>query len=99
MKIWKKLRDAISAFDFFSRDITFLYKEKPEYVSLTGGLISIVLIIVFIAVFANTAIGTFNKEIINYSWTQFQQTTPTTFNTSIDTDFLFAIGITGINLN
>jgi len=52
------------ALDMFNCNQFFQYKDDTEYRTITGGCISIILIIVLGVIFANEGLKTINKEII-----------------------------------
>ena len=56
------------------------------------------MIIIFIAIFTGTTINTINKLYVNSKTTFYEETNPTYYTVGTD-DFLFAVGINGLNLN
>ena len=67
MTFKKSAKAFIKKFDLFCQQVTFRYNEEPAYESLTGGCMSIILIIAFLGIFATTLLRTFNKEYIDYN--------------------------------
>ena len=67
----QKLKEFFKTFDLFSQPVTLRYNDEPEYETVTGGVCSIIMIIIFIAIFTGTAINTFNKLYVNSKTTLF----------------------------
>lgn len=65
---------------------------------MSGAVVSITLIIIFMVIFTNTVLGTLNMTDITASISQSEDVEPTYFETNIS-PFLFAVGINNINLN
>lgn len=65
---------------------------------MSGALVSITLIIIFMVIFTNTVLSTLNMSEINASFSQSEDVEPTAFETNVS-PFLFAVGINSINLN
>ena len=57
----KKVKEFLKAFDFFAQPVNLRFDGEPDYESATGGFCSIVMIIIFIAIFTGTTINTLNK--------------------------------------
>lgn len=91
----------IEELDFFAHPQFFYYKKEPGYRTITGGIVSILLIIVFASIFASLAIDTFQNNIINTTTSISYDTDPTSYNVTTDpnNNFMFAIGLTGIDLS
>lgn len=95
------MKDFIKQFDLFEH-VTFLrYQSEPSYRTLTGAIISIITIIIFIGLFSNMFLVVFSKNIITYSKNTFYDADPiyTGLKTDSQEKFMFAIGITGLELN
>ena len=73
MGLLKKAKSMIQSFDLFSHQVGFQFDESSEYQSVTGGFLSLIIIVLFIAIFAGTAVNTFNKLYINSEHTFFEQ--------------------------
>jgi hypothetical protein len=95
----KKIKQLLSGFDLFSQHVSFRFRDEPAYQSATGGVVSLILIVVFVAVFAGTGINTINREKITFTKTQFEETIPSFFNTSADNDLMFSVGIDQLDMN
>ena len=54
----------IRRLDMFPSGEYLRYKGQPVYRTITGGVISIVILTIFVILFASTAMETLNKEII-----------------------------------
>ena len=63
-KIIKFVKKFFTKFDLFPATQYLRYKEEAEFKTATGGLVSIVIIIIFIIVFQSLAMQTLNKDII-----------------------------------
>lgn len=61
MSIKKSIKTIIKKCDLFSQQVTFRYNDEPAYETMTGGCISIILIITFIGIFSTTLFKTVNK--------------------------------------
>ena len=93
-----RIKKIFKAFDFFSHRISFRYDDEPAYESVTGGVCSIIMIVVFIAIFTGTTVNTLNKVYINSSTKNIEDIDPSYYKMGTDT-FMFAVGLTGINMN
>lgn len=97
-KVFKKTKQIVTFCDLFRTTELLRYKENPQFKSVNGGLCSIAVIIAFVIIFTQTILNTFQKLNMSSQTTLFQETDPSYFSTK-DTPFLFALGITGFNLN
>ncbi len=70
MTFKKSFKQLVKACDLFAKPVTFRYGDEPEYESVTGGTVSIALIIVFAVIFTNTVLNTFNRIDISSSTTR-----------------------------
>lgn len=61
MSILAKLKTFVRSMDLFAQPVTFRYAGAPNYESLTGGVASIILILLFVGIFATTVIATLKK--------------------------------------
>lgn len=66
---------------------------------MTGGCVSIILIIAFVGIFATTLLRTVEKEYINFNQSKHDESSPSYFATTLDKNFLFAVGLDNIDLN
>ena len=94
----KALKEMIKSCDLFAQPVTFRYAHEPEYQSLTGGLTSIVLLIIFLSIFTGNFINTFKKVKIDSKTTYIEEDDPSIYKVGTDS-FMFAIGIKGIDLS
>ena len=60
----QKLKDFVLEWDFFNHSTLHRYKERECYRTLTGGVISMLLVSFFVVMFANMTIDTFQNNII-----------------------------------
>lgn len=65
---------------------------------MSGAVVSIALIIIFMVIFTSTVLNTLNEFDITASISQSEDVEPTAFETDVS-PFLFAVGINSINLN
>lgn len=61
----KRLKQLLQPFDMFCSSQLLRYNSNTEYKTLTGGLISFLIIISMIIVFTSMVSNTLNKSIIN----------------------------------
>lgn len=94
----KKIKEIIKKIDVFAQPATFRFSEQPEYASLTGGIVSIIMIVVFICIFANTVIGTINRQDISSQLTYTQEEDPSLYQIGTN-NFMFAVGIQNADMN
>lgn len=97
-RMMQKAKRFLKCFDFFNTKNLLRFEDQPEYKSVSGAVVSITLIIIFMVIFTNTVLGTLNMTEITASISQSEDVEPTFFETSVS-PFLFAVGINGINLN
>ena len=57
--------DFFKAFDVFTSPVNLRYDKEPEYDTLTGGCISLGLIVLLISVFFNSWLDLLNKRTIS----------------------------------
>jgi hypothetical protein len=66
-----KCRDCISsffrAFDLFSLTQFLRYNQDEDYKTVSGGVTSLLVVAIFIALFADTALATFDKTQVSWS--------------------------------
>ena len=60
----EKFKDFVLEWDFFNHSTLHRYKERECYRTLTGGVISMLLVVFFIGMFANMTIDTFQTNLI-----------------------------------
>ena len=64
MKLKSCLKEMIKTCDLFSVSQFLRYKQDDSYMTVSGGIVSIVVVAVFIIFFASNAIDTINKTTI-----------------------------------
>ena len=94
----RKTKRIVTACDLFRTNELIRYKNNPEFRSTSGGICSIAIIISFTILFTQTIINTFDKKFISSQTSIFEETEPKYFSTQ-DSPFLFALGISGFNVN
>ena len=97
----EKFKDFVLEWDFFNHSTLHRYKERECYRTLTGGVISMLLVVFFIGMFANMTIDTFQTNLITSKISVNYDDNPakSVLRTSTTDNFMFAIGITGMDLN
>ena len=87
--------------DLFPTSTFLRYNGEAEYKTITGGIISISVLIVFVALFYAMGIRTAKKEIIISSTDTFTETDPSshTFTIGPGGDFMLAVLVNGIDLS
>lgn len=101
MGILLKIKDLVRLSDFFYTSKLLRFEDEMQYRTLTGGLISLAIIITIIIGFANMILDTLGLNSITTA-TQIikqQDPTPATLSTSPDSNFMFAVEISGLNLS
>ena len=72
-------KSIISQMDFFSHSQFLRYNNNETYRTFTGGITSILIIALFVGIFFNTMMNTFDKKIIVGSSSTKHQPDPTSF--------------------
>lgn len=67
MKVLSTMKFVVRKCDLFRTNSLLRYRDDPEYQSVTGGICSLTMLLVFAIVFTQTIIGTVNKTFINAS--------------------------------
>lgn len=101
MRFLKRVQSLIKVTDFFYSSEMLRYNDENEYRTLTGGIISIGIIITIIVGFANMIMDTLNLNTISttFELIKNKNPTPTTLSTSPDSHFMFAAEIWHVNLS
>jgi hypothetical protein len=68
MKVLHALKALLLKLDLFWSTDYFRYKEEAEYRTLTGGACSAIIMILFIAVFSSSILGTFDKSTLVWQY-------------------------------
>ena len=97
----KTVGNFVRIFDIFPSAEFLRYKGDPYYQTITGGCISIMIMIAFIILFTSMGLQTARKEIIFSSSDVKKQAIPTLtqMNLTIEEGFMFAFGADMMNLN
>ena len=97
----KTMQKILKAFDLFPTQQYLRYREEPDYKTATGGAVSIAILVIFIILFSNLGMQTVNQQIINGSVNYKIDTEPVplSINFKKGADFMFGIGIMGLDLN
>lgn len=100
MKFFSWIKKGIRFTDLFYTSELLRFNDEMEYRTLTGGLISLAIIIAVVIGFANMIIGTLNLSSITFIQTASQETDPSSgvLSTSPDGMFMMAVELWGINL-
>lgn len=97
----KTMQKILRVFDLFPTQQYLRYREEPDYKTATGGAVSIAILVIFIILFYNLGMQTVNQQIINGSVNYKIDTEPVplSINFKKGADFMFGIGIMGLDLN
>lgn len=90
------------SFDLFSTSQFLRFEGEGEYKTASGGICSLMVIVVFMTLFMSTAIQTINMQIISWTSTSTLEFDPAETNITIsppDNPFMFAVKMLGVNLN
>lgn len=87
--------------DIFSHSTLNRIRGREAYATLTGGVVSIVLVFLFVGMFSNMMIDTFSNNIVNSQLSIEYDDDPTYGKLVIspNNSFMFAVGLTGIDLS
>ena len=97
----QSLREMVLECDLFSHTTLQRYRHGDSYSTVTGGIISILWVFLFVGMFATLTIDTFQNNIIFSQLTVNYDDDPvySSVNTAPSHKFMFAIGLTGIDLS
>ena len=97
----QSVKGAILDSDIFAHTTLNRYRGGDSYATITGGVVSIGLVCLFVGLFSNMLMDTFNENIINAQMSLYIDDDPTfgQLNTSPNNSFMFAVGISGIDLS
>lgn len=95
------LQSVFRKFDLFPATQFLRYKEEGDYKTATGGFVSIAIMIIFVILFYNLGTQTINREIINgsISYNIEVEPQPLSIKFTENSDFMFSVGINGLNLS
>ena len=98
---WKRVGNFIKLFDLFPANQFLRYKGEADYTTVTGGLTSLLILTVFMAMFASMGLQTAQRQIIFASASTTYETDPppATLTASPKGRFMFAIASLPLNLN
>ena len=89
MGILDKLKVVVYRADLFSSNTTLRMRGEPNYESICGGMVSLIIIIAFGSIFFGTFIEVITKATVN-SKTQSSENLDTS---EVFSEFFFAIGV------
>ena len=97
----KLLRKLLVKFDFFPATQFLRYKGQTSYRTATGGVFTILIVIIFFILFANALIDILNKKDVTLATDTQHQTIPEATNITFSPrgGFMLAISIGGMNLS
>jgi hypothetical protein len=81
----------------FTSPVNLRYKLDPDYNTSAGGFVSIILILLLMSVFFNSWMALLNKTDISSTTEVIREFDPSYMNFNTN-DFMFAIGVNGLNL-
>ncbi len=101
MSFIKSCRQLLVKFDFFPATQFLRYKGSTEYRTATGGVFTILIIIIFFLLFFNALTDIIAKKNVNAKSNIVHQAVPseTSFTVGPEGGFLFAVKINGMNLS
>lgn len=100
MSICKFVKRTLRKLDIFGSSQFLRYKEEPRFGSLTGGIATIILIVLFAILFWNQFIHTIQKQNITADDSLAKEANPSPLSVGLnDTYFIFGVGIQGVNLS
>lgn len=70
------LTNLLKGFDLFSTNVSLRYEDGSSFETATGGICSIILVVVFIIVFMGTLTNTLNRVYIDSTTTNIQEGNP-----------------------
>lgn len=70
------ITSAVKKCDLFAVDKFLKFKNDDDHTTITGGICSIILIAIFVVIFASTAIATINRENTTHSVSYYRPTNP-----------------------
>jgi hypothetical protein len=85
-------------FDLFSFEKFIRFKKEDEFKTATGGVCSIVLIVLFVVLFSSTALATFRKDEASHQILEVRMDEPLMLGATQEERFQLAVGILGANL-
>ena len=94
----KLVKGVIRNCDLFAHKVGLRFGDEPDYESLTGGLLSIIMMVVFVVIFANATLSTINKVYIDSKIILREKTHPPSFEIGVN-EFMFAVGFSDIDMN
>ena len=101
---FSRLSLALRSIDLFPTSNLVRYNGGTDYTTTTGGLISIVVIAIFIILFASMGLRTLKKELITVEVDRQSEIDPSelkfiTNPTAGENGMMFAITLRGVNLS
>ena len=102
MKLLQRVQSLLKKVDLFSTSQFLRYQEEGDYKTASGGICSLLIVIVFGVLFMGTAIDTINMDIINWTSSQEFLIDPVATELTIDPKgkhFMFAVGVMGLDIN
>jgi hypothetical protein len=100
-KIMKMLKIFLRKIDLFSSPQLLRYRNETNYSTLTGGTLSLMIIIIFSAILIQQSIEVITMSSINSQDFTYYVENPTYTSFAFDdqTKFILGVGITGLNLS
>lgn len=101
MKLLSLLKDLIEMNDFFYSTQLLRFKKEGEYRTLTGGILSIGIIVVIVVGFANMIMDTLKRNTFTTAFKSEKSPNPTLLTLEADPkkNFMFGVEIWRHNLN
>ena len=95
MKILETLKNVACSIDMFYSSEMLRYENKKEYKTITGGLVTISIVVMVIVGFANMISDTLNRTAITSSLNNEKSNNPPFYNliANAENNFMFGINI------
>ena len=101
MKFLKAVRNFLRKFDSFPATQFLRYNGESEYATATGGILSLIIIVIFIILFTSTGLDIVNRVTVTATSNFQNEIDPSAANITAgpDGDFMFALKIYGVDFN
>lgn len=91
-------KDAFKECNVFSASVSLRYDLDPDYNTFTGAFVTVGLMVLLVSVFYSQWIALLNRQAISSTTQVIREFDPVYMNENSD-NFMFALGIEGLNLS
>ena len=93
--------EVIKELDIFSHGQFLRYRGEENYRTITGGIVSVILMVLFAGIFSTLVLSTFQKSLITTTFDMSYEVDPSyhKLETGSKSNFMFAIGILNLDLS